>query len=440
MRTLFALIIAAVIPSVALAQAPLASFHIGDRKAIPGTIIRVSAKLTTSVPVRGIDLLLAYGSDSLAPRSWFWLNWEAFPNWITAQYVTQDTNRIVLASKNAFTGSEVLGSFRVRLAGYVTPGTAVAFPTPRVFLNDTIVPAFIGGSVIAGNYGRPGDVNGDDTLTVLDVVRGIDIAIPDTNFAFTEDESLRADVSGDGVVDVWDCYQILYRVAYPSYRLDVEDYENLSSISVSGGFGKIHLVAKEVEGGVSLRTVDGSSLVSADLTIKGKTAFTLESQPLLRRTLSKIVRGSDKEARLGFVNLEPLAGDGELLFIPRARIADLEITGKVNEGVPLVVEKVGQTTAADDLSATPSDFSLGQNYPNPFNPTTAITFALPTAGSVSLIAYNMLGEAVATVAEGERAAGTHSIHFDASALPSGTYIYRLRANGATLTRKMVLMK
>ena len=98
-------------------------------------------------------------------------------------------------------------------------------------------------------------------------------------------------------------------------------------------------------------------------------------------------------------------------------------------------------TWADPASnPEPSDFSLHQNYPNPFNPTTSIEYALPHAGYVSLRVYNVLGEGVATLVDGQQAAGTLKTTWDASHMPSGVYFYRLTAGEYVQTRKMVLMR
>ncbi|HBX66732.1 MAG TPA: peptidase S8, partial [Balneolaceae bacterium] len=58
----------------------------------------------------------------------------------------------------------------------------------------------------------------------------------------------------------------------------------------------------------------------------------------------------------------------------------------------------------------------------------------------SLTVYNMLGQEVAVVANKRFNAGEHSVNFDASALASGIYIYRLQSGSQTLTKQMTLIK
>jgi len=88
----------------------------------------------------------------------------------------------------------------------------------------------------------------------------------------------------------------------------------------------------------------------------------------------------------------------------------------------------------------PQAYSLGQNYPNPFNPNTTIKFSVPENGEITLKVYNLLGQEVATLMNGELNAGTYEANFDASKLSSGIYFYTLEAKNFTSTRKMVLLK
>ncbi len=84
--------------------------------------------------------------------------------------------------------------------------------------------------------------------------------------------------------------------------------------------------------------------------------------------------------------------------------------------------------------------SLEQNQPNPFNPVTRIAFALPEAGPARLAVYNIRGERVALLADGDQSAGSHVVTWDATGHPSGLYVYRLQARGVDLSRKMTLVK
>jgi hypothetical protein len=98
----------------------------------------------------------------------------------------------------------------------------------------------------------------------------------------------------------------------------------------------------------------------------------------------------------------------------------------------------------------PESFTLKQNYPNPFNPTTKIEFSLPVASDVKLVVYNILGQQVASLINGQRSAGNHSVLWNANdsngmKLSSGIYFYMLKASGIDGNefqeiKKMVLLK
>jgi len=83
---------------------------------------------------------------------------------------------------------------------------------------------------------------------------------------------------------------------------------------------------------------------------------------------------------------------------------------------------------------------LEGNYPNPFNPATEIRYDLPEAVHVQLVVYDVLGRQVRVLVDQPMSAGTHAVTWDASGLPSGTYLYRLTAGAFTETKAMTLFK
>jgi hypothetical protein len=98
-----------------------------------------------------------------------------------------------------------------------------------------------------------------------------------------------------------------------------------------------------------------------------------------------------------------------------------------------------------EVDLTPSAYSLAQNYPNPFNPNTKIDFSLASDSKVTLKIFDILGQEVAAIVNGNLGAGVHSFNFDASTLNSGVYVYTIDAKGVdgtnfTSTKKMILTK
>jgi hypothetical protein len=89
---------------------------------------------------------------------------------------------------------------------------------------------------------------------------------------------------------------------------------------------------------------------------------------------------------------------------------------------------------------TPAEYALHQNFPNPFNPSTTIRYDLREAGYTTLAVYNLVGQEVARIVDGRQIAGRHTVEFEAGALPSGVYFYRLTSGEFGKSAKMILMK
>ena len=94
----------------------------------------------------------------------------------------------------------------------------------------------------------------------------------------------------------------------------------------------------------------------------------------------------------------------------------------------------------DVLFSTPEKFVLEQNYPNPFNPGTTIKYSIAKDSFVTIKIYNTLGEEVATPVNEQKSAGNYEMNFNAPNLPSGIYIYKMRTNNFTSSKKMLLLK
>lgn len=120
-----------------------------------------------------------------------------------------------------------------------------------------------------------------------------------------------------------------------------------------------------------------------------------------------------------------------------------------NDGIPGYFDNVVVTTntvsVKDVKDLQPGTFSLQQNYPNPFNPTTNIDFVLEEAGFVNLSVYDVTGQLVRTLVNGQLVAGQKSVTWDATdynknSVAPGVYFYTLRGENFSTTKKMVLIK
>ncbi len=108
-----------------------------------------------------------------------------------------------------------------------------------------------------------------------------------------------------------------------------------------------------------------------------------------------------------------------------------------------MVGKCGVSSIATDdehSAQLPQNYKLYQNYPNPFNPTTKISYDIPATTNVSLDIYDLKGNKIFNIYNGDQEAGSYSFDLNLNYLTSGMYIYRLTTNEWMDSRKMVYIK
>jgi|GEM_PF-908392 len=120
------------------------------------------------------------------------------------------------------------------------------------------------------------------------------------------------------------------------------------------------------------------------------------------------------------------------------RITDVDINGAESEE-GMEIESV---TPAWNPGYVVSGYELHQNYPNPFNPGTTIEFDLPESGAVYLTVYNLQGQVLAKLIDGEYRIGPlqHAAFWNAEKFASGIYIYELKAGDFKAVKKMALAR
>ncbi len=102
--------------------------------------------------------------------------------------------------------------------------------------------------------------------------------------------------------------------------------------------------------------------------------------------------------------------------------------------------KYSTITGIGGIKDLPERFILFQNYPNPFNPETTIKYELPKEANVQLTIYNILGQKAAELVNSFQKAGRYEVNWNAKDFASGVYIYQLRAENFSQSRKLILMK
>ncbi|HKJ80449.1 MAG TPA: SdrD B-like domain-containing protein, partial [Ignavibacteriaceae bacterium] len=160
------------------------------------------------------------------------------------------------------------------------------------------------------------------------------------------------------------------------------------------------------------------------------------------------LNSTDKEYVINFSDFKELYGS-QTAF-DASKICDVAFSMNVNANVGMDnfnfelkyigFYTPGSVTAVDNVNNIPKEFSLALNYPNPFNPSTTIQFNVAKQEHITLVIYNLLGQEVKKLVDGEMNVGKHSITFNANNLASGIYFYKLIGNSVNITRKMILMK
>jgi hypothetical protein len=214
--------------------------------------------------------------------------------------------------------------------------------------------------------------------------------------------------------------------------------------------------------------VNSSSSVSTQFTI---TEFPIETPTVITTTVNNVDHSSAVvSGSVSFDGGAPVTSRGVCLATtPNPTLDDICVSSGAGDGsfstelfgltpatafnvrayaVNLAGIAYGQQLSFSTLMGTnlgsdtdkPLEFRLDQNYPNPFNPSTQISFSLPVGVHVDLAVYDMMGRRVTQLVDAFTAVGTHRVTFDAAALPSGIYMYVIKAGGMTASNKMTLIK
>jgi hypothetical protein len=298
---------------------------------------------------------------------------------------------------------------------------------------------FVSGRINIGSLGtiRIGDINLNGTAyEVGDVVRFTNYFIDPLEYGFSLLQYANSDIDQDGIVaTISDLVALIKAVvdgAQTSGRLSAIGEEERASLVVGRSNDATEIrYESTVDLGALLLTVESpNGLKASDIVVLAENMTTVTSE-----------RDNGVTLLLYSMNGHRLPAGAEKLLI--VGVSDEVSVRSVQTGT--VDGRLLDMSVASIGNVLPDAFSLYQNYPNPFNPETTIEFDIPSAGPVRLAVYNVLGQLVRTLIDGELDPGSHSIRWDGTdktgnSVSSGIYLYRLETPDASAARKMLLMK
>ncbi|MCK4235612.1 MAG: PKD domain-containing protein, partial [Candidatus Krumholzibacteria bacterium] len=233
-------------------------------------------------------------------------------------------------------------------------------------------------------------------------------------------------------------------IAFNSYGSDTEEKVDYITVNEQG-VNAVHVDAMTVTRKVAGPNLSGRVYVTIvdqdNLPIEGAVVYGFFNEP--NTSINSGTTGSDGVAFIeGDKTKTPVA---DFCF----EVTDVTLSGYTYDSAANVVTKAcesGTVYSADagqlvlGVEETPESYKLSQNFPNPFNPITMINFALPKSAHVRIDVFNVKGERVATLMNGTREAGYHTVEWNAAGAVSGIYFYRILSDEFTMTKKMLLLR
>ena len=264
-------------------------------------------------------------------------------------------------------------------------------------------------------YCNPGDVNGDNTVNVTDIVSIVNFILGGGTDV-TDDLSC-GDMNADGIINVTDIVTVV------NYIL--------------GGGTLGSTTGSPAEEAIIVMADNGLSVESNKGLIKG-VQLVLSHDPgfeiiLVEEGANEWVRQNELNANTTIV----LLVQDDVGFIGTTK-GDYKIKSHV---VVNELAKAIDSVTQDTRGSQPVAYEVKAAYPNPFNPSTTLEVVLPEAGYLSIKIYNLVGQEVATLANGYVPnGGTHQFVWNAMNMSSGVYLAKVEGLGAVQTQKLMLLK
>ncbi|MDZ7260608.1 MAG: dockerin type I domain-containing protein [candidate division KSB1 bacterium] len=445
-------------------QVPQDSLKVVDSSGAPGStgnVVKIS--LSNSVEVGGVQFklkdipnwLTATGGDTTSRTQGFTISVQ--DNGIEANVLLFSLTGGTIAP-----GSGPIVKLLFDVSATATPGDSVILDIHDVIVSDRngqrISPIFEKDGIFF--LGQKGDVNGDGAVNILDII--ITVNIIQGRHTPSPYEFWAADVNNDGKIDIRDVILII-RIIHPSASLSKGEM-------LSGQTAQISLPEVELAPGTRtelplIADCDGA-VAGLQLTIIYDPGQIKLSAPRLTErsqgmelAVNETVEDSDPvgKGQLAILLYSTTgkaiaAGSGPILNLSVEAEAEFEGASPLNLKNVVLANNLAEALSVEIASgsvtvakAIPTNYELGQNYPNPFNPETTIKYGLPEKSQVTLKIFNLLGQEVRTLVDGEKEAGYHEVHWDGrdtlgKSVSAGIYLYTIQTGAFVQTRKMVILR
>ena len=316
---------------------------------------------------------------------------EEFPH--TAQWATDEMVYIMYQMPNwAF--NEIGDLLGADFMNRVYAGYAV--------VDDSDIPPYGSGDSC---YADVGDVTDDGVINILDIISLVNHVLGTVMI----EDLCAADYNGDGIVNILDIISLVNVVL--GIGRDVEMDADSVEVIIND-----NMLSMEANG-----TID-----AVQFTLNHGSDFEIE----LTNELNDIVGFAacntvDNKSTCIIVGLE-----SNELFTANSDFSIEEFLAANSSGYAEV--QYEQTL--------PVNYSVSDAYPNPFNPTTALTIDLDQESMVSVGVYNIMGQLVAQLFDGQLNGYSNEITWDASAVPSGVYFINIQVDNNLETKKVMLLK
>ena len=245
-----------------------------------------------------------------------------------------------------------------------------------------------------------GDVNQDGNVNVIDITSIVYFLV------FGDPVVGDADINGDDNINVVDIVQLVNIIQGGTARVD--DATD-ATITIAG----------------DILSVDGNGFIQgAQLSLRHEGLINVE---LTNEYIAEYYTEGNTTTLV-------VVTDGTKSLTDIATISgSYEITE--------VIIANSQSEVATQLDIQVAGIELTAAYPNPFNPSTSLDLVIPEAGFVSVKVYNLVGQEVATLAEGMmQATSGYTLTWNANNMPSGVYLVRAEGAGSVATQKLMLLK